>query len=105
MHRQLGIPCDEREDPYCTRPPGDKLYCHLARERGFDSIQIAQAHFNYRPEMIVCSGKCATAAVRARVQEVGPSRRARRFLPLRRRRLLWLCAVPKALAVAALQRL
>ena len=64
MHRQLGIPCEEREDPYCTRPPGDKLYCHLARQRGFDSIQIAQAHFNFRPEMIVCQGKCATAAVR-----------------------------------------
>jgi hypothetical protein len=64
VHRQLGIPCEEREDPYCTRPPGDKLYCHLARQRGFDSIQIAQAHFNFRPEMIVCQGKCATAAVR-----------------------------------------
>ena len=64
VHRQLGIPCEEREDPYCTRPPGDKLYCHLARQRGFDSIQIAQAHFNFRPEMIVCHGKCATAAVR-----------------------------------------
>ena len=64
VHRQLGIPCEEREDPYCTRPPGDKLYCHLARQRGFDSIQIAQAHFNARPEMIVCQGKCATTAVR-----------------------------------------
>tara|TARA_B110001452_G_scaffold265972_1_gene271740 strand:- start:1052 stop:1792 length:741 start_codon:yes stop_codon:yes gene_type:complete len=64
VHRQLGIPCAEQEDPYCTRPPGDKLYCHLARERGYDSIQIASSHFNRRPEMIVCTGKCGATAVR-----------------------------------------
>ena len=45
VHQKLGIPCAESEDPFCTRPPGDKLYCHLARQQGFDSIQIALSEY------------------------------------------------------------
>ena len=40
-----------------------------------------------------------------RVYEVGPSRRSHHLLPLRLRRLLWLLAAPKALALAALAAL
>lgn len=61
VHARLGIPCAAAG--FCTAPPGDKLYCYLAAKAGFNSIQIARAHFNGRPELIVCSGKCMTAAV------------------------------------------
>lgn len=61
VHARLGISC--ADGSYCTAPPGDKLYCHLAVKAGFQSIQIARAHFNGRPELIMCAGRCLTAAV------------------------------------------
>ena len=63
VHATLGIPCPA-SDPLCTTPPGDKLYCELASKLGYATIQIAQAHFNARPELIACHGKCMSAAVR-----------------------------------------
>ena len=65
VHATLGIPCPA-SDPLCTTPPGDKLYCELASKLGYATIQIAQAHFNARPELIACHGKCMSAAVRER---------------------------------------
>ena len=61
LHRRLRIPCNVANDPHCNKPPGDKLYCHRAAAEGYDSVQIAQAHASHRPELIMCSGKCATA--------------------------------------------
>ena len=58
VHAQLGIPC--ADGGFCTAPPGDKLYCFLAERLGYDSIQVARSHFNGRPEMVVCRGKCMT---------------------------------------------
>lgn len=61
VHAQLGIPC--ADGGFCTAPPGDKLYCFLAERLGYDSIQVARSHFNGRPEMVVCRGKCMTVRV------------------------------------------
>lgn len=45
----------------CTR--SDKLYCALALAQGYDSIQIAQSHTSRTPELVLCTGGCATAPV------------------------------------------
>ena len=43
-HRFLGIPCNVSASSTCDVAPGDKLYCTMARRKGYDSIQIRHAH-------------------------------------------------------------
>ena len=42
-------------------PPGDKLYCTLARRRGYTSIQFQRVHGG-RSELLSCSDGCSTQA-------------------------------------------
>lgn len=53
-HLRLGLPANV----------GDKLYCYIARQLGFDSIQFAQAHVYGRVELLICYGGCVSEAVR-----------------------------------------
>ena len=77
LHDKLAIPCGEgaNGDPLDARhehcadagPPGDKLYCHRALKQGYDSIQIVNAFYDTnpnQPNLVICSGGCATQEVR-----------------------------------------
>ena len=64
VHQVFGIP---QRTSHCRENPGDKLWCHFARQRGFDSIQVrlstyAGAHGKKHgfSELVLCTGACAT---------------------------------------------
>lgn len=63
VNRAFGLPV--RENKQCADNPGDKLWCHFARLRGLDSIQILYSTYagarGKKPgfsELVVCSDEC-----------------------------------------------
>ena len=52
------------ERPVVHDSSGRQALLRARVEAGYATIQIAQAHFNARPELIACHGKCMSAAVR-----------------------------------------
>ena len=67
MTEALGLPCLSsfnrhpgwrEEDCYI---PGDFVWCALARMRGYDSLQVAWSHQEGAPELVLCTGRCASA--------------------------------------------
>ena len=61
-HTALGIPLSEDHkknigDAYCDSE-SDELYCERARQRGYDSIQLAQTHAHNGPELVMCTDAC-----------------------------------------------
>eukprot|EP01041_Mallomonas_annulata_P003199 gene3199-6314_t len=63
---QFGIRDCENETSLNCRKINDNVYCAFALKLGYDSIQVDSFEefgtYRRRPELVICSGKCATVS-------------------------------------------